>query len=450
MFSENKKNERIEAISGWGLYPKIRVKKKKPNNIDELIKAISSGTTIARGNGRSYGDSSINKLNTIDMCKFNRLLEFNEKTGLVVAEAGVLLKDIIDIFLPKKWFPKVTPGTKYVTLGGMVATDVHGKNHHKDGSFSNYVEWIEIINNDGKIVRCSRNENKELFLWTLGGMGLTGVIIKVAFFLKRIKTAWIIQELFVGENIYKTFEIFEKNIDSTYLVAWIDCYSKGNNLGRSLTMIGEHAKKDEINLRYKSYPFYIPKKLKVKIPFFFPSFVLSNFSVKIFNYLNFLLGKLKKGRKIIDWDSFFYPLDKFLNWNKIYGNRGFIQFQCVIPLTNAKKGITELLKFISQSKSNSFLAVLKRFGEQESNFSFPMEGYSLALDFPINKENLLLLDSLDEITIKYGGRFYLAKDSRLRRKTFEKSDERIRSFQSFRKKKLSKKFTSCQSDRLGL
>ena len=450
MFSANKKNKDIEEISGWGLYPKIMATKKKPKNIDELIKAISTSSSIARGNGRSYGDSSINKLNTIDMCEFNRLLEFNEKTGLVVAEAGVLLKDIIDIFLQKKWFPRVTPGTKYITLGGMVAADVHGKNHHKDGSISNYIEWIEIINNEGKIVRCSRNENKELFLWTVGGMGLTGVIIKVAFFLKPINTGWIVQELFVGKNISKTFEIFEQNINSTYLVAWIDCYAKGNNLGRSLVMTGEHAKKEEINLRNKFNTFEIPKKLKLKIPFFFPSFVLSNFSVKIFNYLNFLLGKLKKGRKIIDWDSFFYPLDKLLNWNKIYGYRGFVQFQCVIPLTNANNGISELLKCISQSKSSSFLAVLKRFGKQDSKFSFPMEGYSLALDFPINKQNLLLLDSLDEITIKYGGRFYLAKDSRVSRKTFERSDERIRSFKSFRRKKLSQRFNSCQSDSLGL
>ena len=439
-----------KKIKSWAKYYSGNYFLYKPKTVDEIKKILSENTKLIPSGGfRSYGDSAFSD-NIISCRSYNKIIKFDKLTGVITAQAGTTLCEILSNVVPHGWFLGVSPGTKYTTLGGAIASDVHGKNHHKDGSISNYIEWIEIINNEGKIVRCSRNENKELFLWTVGGMGLTGVIIKVAFFLKPINTGWIVQELFVGKNISKTFEIFEQNINSTYLVAWIDCYAKGNNLGRSLVMTGEHAKKEEINLRNKFNTFEIPKKLKLKIPFFFPSFVLSNFSVKIFNYLNFLLGKLKKGRKIIDWDSFFYPLDKLLNWNKIYGYRGFVQFQCVIPLTNANNGISELLKCISQSKSSSFLAVLKRFGKQDSKFSFPMEGYSLALDFPINKQNLLLLDSLDEITIKYGGRFYLAKDSRVSRKTFERSDERIRSFKSFRRKKLSQRFNSCQSDRLGL
>ena len=230
------------------------------------------------------------------MSNFNRFLSFNDKTGLLVVQSGVLLKDVIDLFLPKKWFPAVTPGTKYATIGGMVASDVHGKNHHKNGSFSKYIKWLEIINIDGEIIRCSRDENKELFLWTLGGMGLTGIIINIAFFLKPIETSWIKQRLLVGKNIDHTFELFEKNIDSTYSVAWIDCYAKDNNLGRSLLTLGEHALKEDIKNCFKLESFKNKKKIKVSIPFPLPSFILSNLSVKIFNSLYFFIGRLLKGK----------------------------------------------------------------------------------------------------------------------------------------------------------
>ena len=315
---------------------------------------MSSDFFIARGNGRSYGDSSINKLNTIDMRNFNRFLNFNEKDGLLIAQAGVLLKDILEIFLPKGWFPPVTPGTKYVTLGGMVAADVHGKNHYKFGTFGKYVKWIEIMDQNGKIVRCSRKEKKELFFWTIGGMGLTGIILNVAFFLKPIKTAWINQRKLVAKNIIQTFDLFESNIKSTYSVAWIDCYSKGASLGRSVLMLGEHAKIEELRDSNKFNPFKIQKKKKFSIPFFFPPFFLSNLSVKIFNSLYFLISKISTRKKIVDWETYFYPLDKILNWNKIYGSRGFAQFQCVIPLSVSREGISELLNFISKSKKFFF------------------------------------------------------------------------------------------------
>ncbi len=439
-----------EEITGWGLYPRFNVLKKNPKNIDELTEAAKTPSLIARGNGRSYGDSSINKVNTIDMKNFNRFLHFDESEGLLVAEAGVLLKDVIDTFLPRGWFPSVTPGTKYVTIGGMVAANVHGKNHKNSGSFGNYVHWIEIINIDGEIVRCSRNENSDLFFWTLGGMGLTGIILNVAFFLKSVKTAWIKETTLVAKNISEAFRFFEDNLNSPYSVAWIDCYTKGKSLGRSLVMLGEHAKINEIDFKNKSNPLKSPKKRRISIPFYFPPFILTKFNVRIFNFFYFLNGRIGRRTKLVEWDTFFYPLDKISNWNKIYGKKGFAQFQCVIPLTNSKKAITELLNCISNSKSFSFLAVLKRFGTETSYFSFPMEGYSLALDFPINSNNLLLMKVLDEITVKYGGRFYLAKDSRIKKNIFEKSDNRISEFRKYRQNKIQKKFSSIQSDRLNL
>ena len=348
------------------------------------------------------------------------------------------------------WFPKVTPGSKYVTIGGMVACDVHGKNHHKDGSFGNYIEWLDIITSDGEIVRCSRKINSEVFNWTIGGMGLTGIILRVAFYLHPVTTSWIKQKTIPAKNIDHAIEIFEENLDSTYSVAWIDCLSKGNKLGRSLVMLGEHANISDLNYDMKSDPLIIKSKTKILIPFNFPSFILNSLTVKIFNSIYYALGKKKKNYKLVDYDTYFYPLDCLLDWNKIYGSKGLAQFQCVLPLKNAKLGIREMLDALSFSKSNSFLTVLKRFGKQESCLSFPMEGYTLALDFPITKKNIDLMKKLDEITLKYKGRFYLAKDSRMNRDTFKKSDIRFEEYKKFRSSKMKKSFSSVQSKRLEL
>ena len=198
-------------LSGWGKYPSIETKVNVPVSIEELIMLISKDEAIARGNGRSYGDSSINRKNTIDMKRLNKILKFNKENGLLVVESGVLLSDVIETFLSKGWFPKVTPGSKFVTVGGMVACDVHGKNHHKDGSFGNYVKWIEILTPDREIKKCSRETNIELFNWTIGGMGLTGIILSIAFYLQPLKSSWIKQKTIPAKNIDHAIEIFEKH-----------------------------------------------------------------------------------------------------------------------------------------------------------------------------------------------------------------------------------------------
>lgn len=437
-------------LGGWGRYPLIDAELKSPTSIDELVEEISKNNAIARGNGRSYGDSAISKFNTISMKNFNRILKFDIDTGLIIVESGVLLSEIIESFLPKGWFPKVTPGSKFVTVGGMVACDVHGKNHHKDGSFGNYIEWLEIITEKGEIKKCSKKINSELFNWTIGGMGLTGIILNVAFYLQPIETSWIKQKTIPAKNIDHAFEIFETTLDSTYSVAWIDCLSSGNKLGRSLIMLGEHANLSDLKSVMKNNPLTIKSKKKIRIPFYFPSFILNSFTIRLFNSLYYLLGKKKKGYKLVDYDTFFYPLDYFLDWNKFYGQKGFAQYQCVIPLNNALKGIRELLEKISHSNSNSFLAVLKRFGKQESYLSFPIEGYTLALDFPITKNNLKLMSQLDEITLKYKGQFYLAKDSRLNKEIFKRSDIKFAKFSKYRTLKMKERFSSEQSERLGL
>ena len=437
-------------IGGWGRYPLIDAKLESPTSIEELIKVILNEDAIPRGNGRSYGDSAISKHNTICMKNFNRMLRFDNKKGLIVVESGILLSEIIKTFLPRGWFPKVTPGSKFVTIGGMVACDVHGKNHHKDGSFGKYVEWMDIITSDGEIKRCSRKINAELFNWTIGGMGLTGVILNISFYLHPVNTSWIKQKTIPAKNIDHAIKIFEENLESTYSVAWLDCLSKGDKLGRSIVMLGEHAKISDLNFSMKKDPLIIMNKKKIRIIFNFPSFILNTLTIKIFNNMYYFFSKKKKSYNLVDYDSYFYPLDYLLDWNKIYGCNGFIQFQCVLPLKNASVGIRELLEAVSNSKSSSFLTVLKRFGKQESFFSFPMEGYTLTLDFPVTKRNIELMELLDKITIKYKGRFYLAKDSRMTNRTLEKSDNRFEKYKKFRSLKMKKSFSSVQSERLGL
>ena len=437
-------------ISGWGRYPLIDAKVKSPTSIDQIIETILNEDSIPRGNGRSYGDSAISKNNTICMKNFNRMLKFDNKKGLIVVESGILLSEIIKTFLPRGWFPKVTPGSKFVTIGGMVACDVHGKNHHKDGSFGKYVEWIDIITTDGEIKRCSRKINDELFNWTIGGMGLTGVILNVAFYLHPVNTSWIKQKTIPAKNIDHAIKIFEENIETTYSVAWLDCLSKGDKLGRSLVMLGEHAEISDLNFSMKKDPLIIKNKKKIRIIFNFPSFFLNTLIIKLLSNIYYFFSKKKKGYKLVDYDSYFYPLDYVLDWNKIYGRSGFVQFQCVLPLKTASAGIRELLDAVSNSKSSSFLTVLKRFGRQESYFSFPMEGYTLTFDFPVTKKNMKLMELLDAITLKYKGRFYLAKDSRMTSHTLEQSDNRFEKYKKFRSLKMKKSFSSVQSERLGL
>ncbi len=440
-----------EKISGWGGYPVEIVTSTYPKNIEEIINEIKKGTIIARGNGRAYGDSAQNKDKTINMKNFNKILYFNEKLGILEAEAGVLLEDIINTFLPKGWFPYVTPGSKFVTIGGIICADVHGKNHHKEGSFRNYVEWIDIINAQGELLRCSRKENKDLFEWTIGGMGLTGIIIRAAIKLRPVETSWIKEKTYTANNLDQILEIFEKTKLSTYSVAWLNASNSKNNFYQSLIMTGEHASINDLNQSDRLNPLKLKNKSKYKVPFYFPNWFLNKIFVRIFNWIYYFLNKNAPKEKLKYWNNYFYPLDNILEWNKIYGKKGFVQYQCVIPLQKSKIGLEEILDEIQKSKADSYLTTLKRFGKQDGNFSFPMEGYTIAFDFPTNKKVFDLLDKLDKITLKFGGRFYLAKDARMKKSTFKDSDERIKNFIEFRNKNNSfNKFKSSQSLRLEL
>jgi decaprenylphospho-beta-D-ribofuranose 2-oxidase len=439
-------------LSGWGRYPVLEARTHRPRSMDALRDLVlSEPNLIARGNGRAYGDSAINTSATIETRHLNRMIAFDPASGQLVAEAGLLLGDVITAFLPRGWFPMVTPGTKFVTLGGAIAADVHGKNHHKDGSFRSCVDWIDVMGPDGEVHRCSSKDDPALFDHTVGGMGLTGIILRAAIRLRSVETAWIRQTTTALPNLKAAMAAFEAAQDATYSVAWIDCLGTDAKLGRSLVMLGEHAVRADLPPLRAQTPFQIKPKRKLAVPIDFPAFALNSLTMRAFNALYYWAGARKTGTQLVDWDSYFYPLDTLLGWNRIYGRKGFAQFQCALPLDRSEAGLTALLAEIAKAGSVSFLAVLKRFGKQDSAFSFPMEGYTLALDFPVTTKTLALLDRLDQITISHGGRFYLAKDSRMSTATLSASDPRAADFHAHRDSHgYTSRFRSAQSERLAL
>lgn len=448
-------------LSGWGRYPRRGCDIWEPRSPEDVVAVISGlegmreATCVARGNGRAYGDSAMNTGHTVDMRRMNRMVDFDPVRGVLTAEAGVLLSDIIESFLPRGWFPPVTPGTKFVTLGGMIAADVHGKNHHKDGSFGNFVEWIDLVEASGAIVRCSRTERPDLFGWTLGGMGLTGIILRAAFRLIPVETGWIRQTTVAAAGLDEVMEQFEASAAATYSVAWIDCLAGGKRQGRSLLMLGEHARPAELPDKAASERYARKAGTAFSVPVSLPGIVLNPYAVRLFNEAYYRAGRRKQGTTYVDWNSYFYPLDSILNWNRIYGRRGFMQFQCALPLDAARAGLMRLLDRIRRANSGSFLAVLKRFGAgrqpPDDGLSFPMEGYTLTLDFAVSPRTVALMDDLDSIAADHGGRFYLAKDSRMSARTFERADERVTAFRAMRAASGSgARFQSLQSQRLGL
>lgn len=435
-------------ISGWGRHPRLDCRVARPRELVAVEGLAREGSLIARGNGRSYGDSSLNPTLTVDMRGCNRILAFEPGSGQVVAEAGVQLAELIDVFLPRGWFPAVTPGTKYVTLGGAIAADVHGKNHHCAGSFEACVDWIDLLGPDGATRRIDRDH--ELFDWTVGGMGLTGVILRAAIRLAPVETGWIRQRAIPAPSLARAMAAFEAAQDSTYSVAWIDCLAGGRALGRSLVMLGEHARIDELGPQERTDPFVTRRRRSKAVPVDFPAFALNPFSVKAFNALYYAAGAWNAGDSLIDFDRYFYPLDALLEWNRIYGKPGFAQFQCVLPLVSSAAGLEQLLRNIGLSGQASFLAVLKRMGAQDSRFSFPMEGYTLALDFPIRSSTPALFAELERIVVDHGGRFYLAKDSFLSAQTLRAADSRTPAFVHMREANGFSRFASAQSERLAL
>lgn len=419
MIQELKKeilNPMHTGLPSWGLTPKSESDTAAINPKDLKLPNDGNRTCLAYGLGRSYGDSCLNNQNILCPTEFmDMLLEFDTNQGTLKAQGGATLKDILNVIVPRGWFIPVSPGTQYVTLGGAIANDIHGKNHHTAGCFGNHVEKIKVARTTGEKVLCSAEENNDFFAATIGGLGLTGLITEATIKLKKIESKTIVANHTPFESLEEFFQInSEKEKSHEYTVAWLDTL---NPKGRGIYMAGNHSNKG--GLDYQSRP-----KPLIDIPIFAPNFLLNPLAIKIFNETYYRLQKVKTKEFDTSIDSFFYPLDGVGNWNKLYGKRGFFQYQCVIPGTdsNAKEACLEMLKKISQSKQGSFLAVLKTFGDIKSRglMSFPKKGITIALDFPNNGEHTKkLFRELDAITRNCRGRLYPAKDAQMSPKDFK-------------------------------
>lgn len=402
-----------QEVANWGNFPVVEKEMKSEDSLSKIIDFVKNhNEIIARGNGRCYGDSALSE-NIFSTKRINKFISFDRLNGVIECESGVLLSQVLEVIVPQGYFLFVTPGTKFVTVGGAIASDVHGKNHHAEGCFSEYVLEFSLLNERGEVLKCSRDENQEKFWATIGGMGLTGIILSAKFKLKNIETSYIYQETIKADNLDEIFRLFEESESWTYNVAWIDCLQKDKNLGRSILMRGEHAFKHQISQKQQQNPLELKKGINPSVPFYFPGFVLNNLTVKLFNLLYFNKQRKKTVKNFVHYESFFYPLDIVNDWNKIYGKKGFIQYQMVIPKEKGKEGMKKILETIAKSGNGSFLAVLKLFGKNnpEAYNSFPQEGYTLALDFKVNSKLKKLVAQLDSIVEEYGGRIYLTKDS---------------------------------------
>jgi len=430
-------------VSGWGRYPVAEAEIFTPRANKDFSQILSQPNSfIPRGMGRSYGDSG-NHDAIIQTDYLDHFTKFDDQRGILRCQAGVTLNQILDITLPKGWFLPVTPGTSYVTLGGAIASDVHGKNHHVSGTFSRHINSIELMLADGNVVTTSETELPDLFRATCGGMGLTGVILSAEIQLVKVQSSNIRQTTIKARNLEEVCEKFEEYSSSTYSVAWIDCQTTGKDLGRSLLMLGEHCD-DAV--------FEVDKSANRTIPVNMPNWILNRYSIKAFNAIYYSRIRSSQIEQKLGYKTYFYPLDALSNWNRLYGKAGFVQYQFVLPKQVGPEGLRAMMKVITESKKGSFLAVLKQFGPENANYlSFPKEGYTLALDFKMSLETTELIKRLDDLLLSLDGRIYLTKDALMTESIFKSTYPRWIEFQEVRAKYGAiGKFQSAQSKRLGL
>ncbi len=327
-----------KSIANWGNYPMMESDEKSFSLDDQLEQLFKTETHfIARGNGRCYGDASLSDV-TISTLKYDKILSFDTVKGFFECQSGITLDQVLEVIVPKGWFLPVTPGTKFITVGGAIASDVHGKNHHVDGCFSHHVLEMDVVVGSGETITCSPEKHTDLFEATCGGMGLTGVITRVKFDLKKIETSYIRQKQIKAKNLEEIIELFEEYKQYTYSVAWIDCLKKGEQFGRSILILGEHATINELKEKQKQDPLKLPKKKQITFPFSLPWWVLNTFTVRAFNFLYYGKNLKKEINNMVSYEPFFYPLDAILHWNRGYGKKGFVQYQFVLPL-ECKGGI---------------------------------------------------------------------------------------------------------------
>lgn len=410
-----------EDYLSWGRYPRV-----EPAQVEYLrwqhdLPDLSQyeHTVLPFGNGRSYGDSCLNAGGVLlDVRGLNRFMHFDRENGVIRCESGVTMEDILALIVPEGWFIPVSPGTKYVTVGGAIANDVHGKNHHVSGTFGCHVRCFELLRSTGERLLCSPTENADLYRATIGGLGLTGLITWAEFDLKRIPTEYVDVENIQFHSISEFFELSEESHHIDYTVSWLDTTARGEQMGRGVFQRGDFYDPPLGDLKSNGG---MPS---ITVPFDFPEFLLNPLTVRAFNELYYRKQITPEKRAITHYDPFFYPLDALDKWYHLYGRSGFLQYQFVLPYKDGYEPIEDIFRRIVHSGQASPLLVFKTFGDVESPgmLSFPRPGVTLALDFPFRgRRTLKLLDELDAIVFANGGALYPAKDARMSGESFRKS-----------------------------
>ncbi|MBT8537132.1 FAD-binding oxidoreductase [Polynucleobacter paneuropaeus] len=422
----------MKSISSWGRLsndPHKVITLSDINSAKNLIKLKEPDFGLPYGMGRSYGDVGLNPPGLLWLTSgLNHLIAFDEATGLLQCEAGVLLRDIQRLFIPRGWLLPVTPGTQMVTVGGAIANDIHGKNHHAYGSFGDHVRHLKIARTDGQFIECGPALHSEWFVATIGGLGLTGVILEAQIQLKRTSGPWLDTETLPYSDLTEFFELADSSErDWEHTVSWIDCLSGS---GKGIFMRANPSDSKTLSR---------PKSTK-RMPFTPPISLVNSLSLKPFNFAYYNLQKYNAGKNIVHYEPFFYPLDKLLEWNRMYGPKGFFQYQSVIPRDVGHDATKEMLLEVERANEGSFLAVLKTFGDREplGMLSFPKPGVTLALDFPNHGERTLkLFNRLDAIVKEAKGRIYPAKDARMPKELFEAGYPKLQEFQQYRDPRIS-------------
>jgi decaprenylphospho-beta-D-ribofuranose 2-oxidase len=404
-----------EPLSGWGHTPIADCTSYRPEKQRDVRDIMSrhEGPLLARGLGRSYADASLQPAGVMRMERLNHLIEFDSANGIVHAQAGVTLAELMDLFVPRGFLPPVLPGTRHVTLGGAFACNVHGKNHWREGDFAEHVICIKLTLANGETIECSPTEYSDIFWATAGGMGMTGIIEEVTLRLKPIAscslrtTSYKVDSV---EDMIGGFEHYRSSAD--YMVGWIDHMARDKELGRGVFEAGNHILSGDGGAALNSFE---PLKKKITVPFNAPSFLLNRYSMALYNRWRFKRYSSARHLETVDFNGFFHPLDAIGQWNRLYGSQGFFQYQCLFPEDNNVTGnIRDFLAAIQQKGLFSFLAVIKYHRDGKGLLTFPKRGYSLALDFPNTARVRNLLPQLDAWVTDRGGRTYLAKDAQLK------------------------------------
>jgi decaprenylphospho-beta-D-ribofuranose 2-oxidase len=430
--------DQMEALTGWGRIAPTWARVAEPADTGEvatLLKGAPERGVIARGLGRSYNNAAQNDGGlVIKTTRLNRIAGIDAAGGEVVCEAGVSLEQLMIAALPYGWFVPVSPGTRQVTIGGAIAADVHGKNHHRAGSFARHVRWFDVVLPRGEQVRATPDGNPELFWATAGGMGLTGVILRAAIQLTRVETARVKVDTVRAADLDAAMSCLTTADDRYgYTVAWLDCLARGKHLGRAVVTNGDFASLNDLPVAQQRDPLAFRPNAMLRAPRAFPPGLMNRYTIALFNEAWYRKAPRRRDGEIQTISAFFHPLDGIRNWNTVYGPRGFRQYQFVVPF-GAEQTLRRSLELISKAGAPSFVTVLKRFGPADDGYlSFPTPGWTLALDFPAGTPGLAgLLDRLDEDIIAVGGRVYLAKDSRVSPAALEAMYPRLAEFRALR------------------